>query len=332
MYQKRLLKTLLVVLALALWASAAYGQNLTMSPSGAVTLTYTQFGTAPGNQTITVKDADASNAHTLLSNNIGSAPSWLTINCTGTSLSIDDTTNVVPCVISLNQAAADAIANPGAASAFTLTFTTDVGVDTATIVVTPAFTQGYPTFTWSASTINLGTYTQKQAADPQQTLTITSTDDTTPTYNYTFTPSGCSWLTVTALHAGGAGQGIADTANSGDTLTFKVKQSTADSATIGVQNGCTVPLADKSGTNFTTVTVNLTINPGIVAGTETPAKLTYQINSEASPAPTVTSAITATDWNILPPLHGCPEWLPDLYHISLRRFRDDARHLDDRCK
>ncbi|MEI9970741.1 MAG: hypothetical protein WDO73_01105 [Ignavibacteriota bacterium] len=301
MYHKKLLKYLLVVLALALWASTAYGQitSVTTTPATTFNLSgYTQFtGTAPANLTtgLVVNAAGSTTYTTKLS---GVSPlGWLlaasNAGCDGLPASS------APCALAISIPKLDAMA-AGTATA-TMDFydvadasqSSSVGSVTINLVVTA----GTPTLavTGGSQIVDLGTYTQQGASPGSQAVTITSNDDSSPapTYNYTWAAS-CSWLSITPSTAGGANQGKALTPSG--TLTFDVVRSAggANNASAVGSQSCPVVISNASGAALATATVKLNIVPGVAAGAIA-GPLVYQKSSDPAIPPFVTSAITATD-------------------------------------
>jgi uncharacterized protein (TIGR03437 family) len=288
MHLQRFSKFLLVVLALALWASTAMAQPTAVLTSDGVTpvtsvyLTYVTGGTGNviASPAITVSPGAGDNLtgtdnYTATIAYTGGSGSWLTAAGSGT---LPDTTLVLT------------LATPPAAGAYSATVTlADTSSSTTGaainvyLVVAPLSVTGTPSLTLSYVTAAGGA----QAATAQTTVTVNSVD--TNNYDpYTVAAPNCAWLTLT-----GNPTTLQAEKNHSDVLTIAMDPTklptTATSTTV---NNCVVTLSYNNVAFDTISFTSLTVMAQPVIVTAAPsAVLGYSRSSGASGPATTTFSI-----------------------------------------
>jgi hypothetical protein len=261
MSRKRFLKYLLVVLALALWASTAYAQGPYLSPAaGTVGLTYTQFGggsQAGASVTDVVSSADStSTAYTVGLD--ATPPGWLHVACSSPTVE-GDIAQTSTCTFSVVQAAADALAT--SPSNFTYVFQSTGGAD-ATVTVSLTLTTGSPTL--QHSTPSAISYTQFQAGAGTTSFTVSSINEDRTTYTDTYQANfSCAWLTVASANTSatdGSGNITQVSGHNTDTLTFTVAKPAADALAAG-SNPCSVTITSAAG-SLPAFNIPMTVSAG----------------------------------------------------------------------
>ena len=266
---KRYSKLLFVVLALALWASTAYGQTLTPGPAGPYSLTYTvgDGGSQTGaSQAFTISDsADGPNLVA------GVPTSGILFNCTGYSVT---SASPISCTITLDPSVWDAMA-PGSHVGNSVQLTTDGTSDTnitVNVTVVPALNSTNNAFSL--------VHQMGNGAVISATQSISASDGSAQTY--TAINSGCpAWISWSSLDT---------TYTTPDTLTFLVNNSAADVAGV-TASSCNVLLKDSTGATFQSVAVTYQITAATALTATSPVALSYTVNTET--ATTANSTPTA---------------------------------------
>jgi uncharacterized protein (TIGR03437 family) len=290
MHHKRFLKNLLVVLALALWASTAYASGVTAVSTTPPTLgSYTQFTqTAPTGLSAGVAVTITGGSGTFIEQFTSQSPTnWLALTtCDGSST----------CGLSINSYPALDAMTAGTATA-TLTFydSTDTEFTTSvgTAVINLTVVAGHPTLTASSPTSI--SYTQFQSGTAARTSTVQSSNEDRTTYTdaYTSNISTCPWLTAASTNTS-ATDGSGDITSVGnkpfDTLTFTVVKSVADALPTG-SNPCSLTITYAGGTIPIIIPMTITGGtPTLTASSSTIALGNYAKDSNA----VVTSSIGIT--------------------------------------
>ena len=296
MYRKRFSKLLLVVLALALWAGAAYGQELNAGTT-AWNATYA-IGSEQTVQTTVGVTAVADGTGYTAASTVG----WLTITGgTGTA----NIASGEQITVTVNPSLADALGLGPQSGAITLTANDNVsGNPDATVTVTILNVPLLP----AASTVTL-TYVKgggSSQASANQTVGVTDLDSTPD--DYTLSMGACPAY-ILASSAWGVTQSAPLTGEASSTAADSLKfwvdstNSSVNGLAGGTTGSCAVTLSYTS-TNFWTFTLNWTINntasgspltlatPGTIA-------LTYTkyggVQASASSTATVDSSDTSAD-------------------------------------
>ena len=312
MHHKRYLRFLLVVLALALWASTAYGQTLSVSGTQPpFNLSYTQNGVAgqtAAQVTFTLIDSNGNTSGDVVS--LQSPVSGLVFAC------VDYTFDSGPisCTITADPTVWQAPYTPGGPHGFSVPLlnsansggTPDLGV-TVNVNVLPLLSASPA---GPSNAVSLTYQVGKESYTPASS-TISASDGASggSPQSYTWDSSACPpWFVVHSFDS---------QSKTPDTLEIGLNISSADSAGVTPPGSCTIPLYDSTLYNFATVTVDYQIIAAAppVFGTSgsialAPSYTQYAGGSQGSATKTVTVTNTdSSNTDAYSKTNNCPSWL-----------------------